>query len=460
MENFLYTELKKMGYHPNAKAQDIMEICRDWYRNDVIENFHKRTTVNGESYMMDRTGFAKKACEDDANLCEVVDIKLDDEGANTFITSFLQKSSFQKCLREQLELISAEGTVGAYVRVTNAELMEDRTLQGGELELVYVEPENVIPLQVENKQVTECAFVGQDVVNGKNRYTLIIFKQSEENYISETRIYDYRHKEIRDLRIEAILGEVKPFAILTTAAVNNLKDMQGYGYPKLYGAIPSFKLVDLTFNVLNGDLDKADKMVLYNEALCDFGADGKPRTPNKMHKRVFVPLGQKLPDEKDLVKEINPVIRIDDITKSMELALSLVSMQFGYGTRKYSFENGQIKTATEYIGTKQDSMQELNKQRQNLTEYIQTIVGALLWFSNAFLNTKYNINTAVNVDYDDSYITDTESELASMREDAQNFGTPKLVIAYFMRRYNLDEKTATAWYEGSTEPMDDTTLDI
>ena len=41
-------------------------------------------------------------------------------------------------------------------------------------------------------------------------------------------------------------------------------------------------------------------------------------------------------------------------------------MQFGYGTKKYTFENGQIKTATEYIGAKQDAMQELNKKIEAL----------------------------------------------------------------------------------------------
>ena len=38
--------------------------------------------------------------------------------------------------------------------------------------------------------------------------------------------------------------------------------MMGYGYPKVYGAIGILKAVDLCFNVLFGDLDKADKLVL------------------------------------------------------------------------------------------------------------------------------------------------------------------------------------------------------
>ena len=132
--------------------------------------------------------------------------------------------------------------------------------------------------------------------------------------------------------------------------------------------------------------------------------------------------------------------------------LSLLSLKFGYGSRKYSFENGQIKTATEYIGTKQDSMQELNKQRQNLTDYIEGIITALLWFSNAFNKTNYALDSEVTIGYDDSFIIDRQSELEAMRQDAQTFGLPKLVIKYLMEKYNLSEEDATKWYnEGGAE---------
>ena len=167
-------------------------------------------------------------------------------------------------------------------------------------------------------------------------------------------------------------------------------------------------------------------------------------------------MGKALPEQDTLIQEINPEIRIDDITKTFELVLSLLSLKFGYGSRKYSFENGQIKTATEYIGTKQDSMQELNKQRQNLTDYIEDTIRALLWFSNAFNQTKYDIESEVRIGYDDSFIVDRQSELEAMRQDAQVFGLPKLVIHYLKEKYNLSDEEALAWYAGSGTEADPT----
>lgn len=452
MRTHIIEFLNKRGYQTNKKALELIDICDSWYRTEPIEGFHDRCTVNGEKYEVARTGFAKRVCEDDANLCEVVDLTIEDRASSDYVNEVFARENFQKNIRRQLELIAAEGTVAAYVRVVGADVLDTQELQGGEVEIVYVPPKGIFPLNVEKGIITECAFASEDTLNGKTQTTIVLFELVNNEYRATTVVLDHNGKELVDKHIEVLLGEIKPFAVLTTAAVNNLTDMQGYGLPKLYGAISELKAVDLVFNVLFGDLDKSDKMILYNEALCKFDETGKPITPNKQHKKLFVSMGQALPEEGSLIQEINPEIRVDEITRSFELVLSLLSLKFGYGSRKYSFENGQIKTATEYIGTKQDSMQELNKQRQNLTDYIEGIIKALLWFSNAFNKTSYALDSEVTIGYDDSFIIDRQSELEAMRQDAQTFGLPKLVINYLMEKYNLSEENATKWYnEGGAE---------
>mgnify|MGYP000846498233 FL=1 len=461
MRTHIISYLNKKGYKVNSKALEIIDTCDKWYRVELIDDFNKRSTVNNVDYEMARSGFAKRACEDDANLCEIVEVRLEEEGANKFVSTLLDAEKFQDNIREQLELIAAEGTVATYARVVGADVLETQEVRGGKIELVYVRPSGIFPLKVEKGTITECAFASEDVENNKARTTIVMFTLEDGAYKSTTAVLDEQGNEIRERHVDIVLGEVKPFALLTTAAVNNLKDMQGYGLPKIYGAIPELKGVDLIFNVFFGDLDKADKMILYNEALCDFDKNGKPITPNKQHKKTFVSIGKALPEQKTLIQEVNPEIRIDDITKTFELVLSLLSLKFGYGSRKYSFENGQIKTATEYIGTKQDSMQELNKQRQKLTDYIGDIIKALLWFSNATSNTKYDLSVEINIEYDDSYIIDRQSELEAMRQDAQTFGLPKLVTYYLQEKYNLSEEEASAWYASGgaeanpTEPIEE-----
>ena len=443
MESCILSFLEKRGYSVNTKAAEVINTCDDWYSNRRIEDFHNRRTVQGVEYELSRLNFAKRCCSDDANLCEVLEINAGKGEQADAVNTILSNSQFNTQYRKQLEKTSADGTVACYVRIDNATLYDDNKIRNGKIKLNYVEANSFIPLTVENDIVTEAAFSGSSLKKGKKQTTLVIFTLNDRNrYTAETHIFDNMGNERKEAEVTLQLGEIKPFAVMRNAEVNNLDDMEGYGLPKLWNAIPMLKVIDLCYNVLFSDLDKAEKIILVNELLCAFDENGKPKlTPEQ--KKLFVFTGERLPEEKGLIQEYNPEIRIDQITKAFELALSILSMSFGYGTKKYSFENGQITTATEYIGERQDQMQELNRQRQEAVKYIQDICKAVMWFSNTFNGTGFNLDTKILVDFDDSYITDKETELERRRNDALSFEIPQLLIWYLMEAYTLDEKEAT-----------------
>lgn len=455
METCVQAYLQKKGYRVNTEALSVVRSCDDWYANRVISDFHRRHTVQNMPYELHRLNFAKRCCSDDANLCEILEINAGNREQTTFISKILEASEFQTQYRKQLEKTSADGTVACYVRLDKATIMKSGKVQGGQIKLNYVEAECFVPLTVENDIVTEAAFSGSGLEKGKKTTTLVLFTKDDKGlYSAETAYFDDKGNELHERNIIVKLGDIKPFGVMQNAEVNNLDDMEGYGLPKLYNAIPMLKVLDLCFNVLFGDLDKADKLVLINEALCKFDDNGRPITPNEQVKKLFVLLGDKLPQDKTLYQEYNPEIRVEQITKTFELALSLLSMMFGYGTKKYSFENGQIKTATEYSGERQDMLQELNRQRQETTRYIQDIVKAILWFANTFQGSDWDTEAEVNIEFDDSYITDKAAELEQMRSDAVSFSDiPIFRVRYIMERLNCDEEQARAYIaEGVVDP--------
>lgn len=459
MEGCVKTFLEKKGYHANTKAAEIIQICDDWYSNRRIKGFHDRRTIQGVEYELSRLNFAKRCCSDDANLCEILEINAGTGEQADVVNTLLSDNQFNTQYRKQLEKTSADGTVACYVRLDRAILYDDNKVRGGRIRLNYVEADCFIPLTVENDIVTEAAFSGSSLKKGKKQTTLVMFMLDERGaYTAETHIFDEMGHELKELEVTLLLGDVKPFAVMRNAEVNNLDDMEGFGLPKLWNAIPMLKAIDLCYNVLYSDLDKSEKILLVNELLCEFGEDGKP-APTPEQKKLFVLLGEKLPKDKELIQEYNPEIRIDQITKAFELALSILSMSFGYGTKKYSFENGQITTATEYIGERQDQMQELNRQRQEAIRYIQDICKAVLWFSNTFNNTGYDLETEVLVDFDDSYITDKETELERKRNDAISFEIPKLLIWYLMDAYSLTEEEASALVTAKQEAEEERDAD-
>ena len=457
MEQCVKNFLQKKGYTVNDKAMTVIQACDDWYSNRVIEDFHKRKTINAIPYELSRLNFGKRCCSDDANLCEVLEINSGDGEQGNFVNEVLNKSEFNTQYRKQLEKTSADGTTACYIRLDNATFMDNNSVKGGTIKLNYVEADAFMPLTVENDIVIEAAFSGSGLSKGKKQTTLVLFTMGDNDlYTAETHVFDDKGNELTDQETIVQLGDVKPFAVMRNAEVNNLDDMTGYGLPKLWGAIPALKVVDLCYNVLFSDLDKAEKVILINELLCEFDNDGKPKLTTEQ-KKLFVFTGEKLPEEKGMIQEYNPEIRVEQVTKSFELALSLLSMSFGYGTKKYSFENGQITTATEYVGERQDQMQELNRQRQEAIRYIQDICRAVMWFANTFQSKAFNLEQEILVDFDDSYITDREAELERKRNDALAFDIPELTVWYLMDAYSLSEEEARELVEAKVKKEEQNT---
>ena len=455
MENCVKDLLMKMGHKVNEDALSLIRQCDDWYANRQIEEFHHRKSVQGAEFDLERMNFAKRCCSDDANLCEVVEINAGKGEQGEAVRWILEQNRFDTQYRRQLERIPANGTAACYIRLDNATIYEDGHADGGEIRLNYVDAMGFMPLTVENGDIVESACSGTTMVNGKKQTTLVVFLKQDGLYKAETHVFDEYGKEMEGKMMVLSLGDVKPFAVMRNAEVNNLDNMDGYGLPKLLGAIPVLKALDLAFNVLFRDLDKADKLILINELLCSFDKNGNTITPNEQAKNLFVLLGEKLPNQKELIQEYNPSIRIEELTKTIELLLSLLSMMFGYGTKKYSFENGNITTATEYIGERQDQMQELNRQRKEAMYYIRDICRAVLWFENTFHGKMYNLDEEIMIDFDDSYITDKEAELERKRNDAITFEIKELLQWYLQDAYNVTPDEAESMIAQKEEDQDE-----
>ena len=219
----------------NGTALAYIKVCDDWYANREIEDFHKRKNLNNSEVVLRKMNFAKRCCADDANLCEVVSVSPDKEsGSQEFIEKFMAENRFDIMYREQLEKTAATGTVGAYIYLRGADYIqkgEQMTVRGGEVRINYCDADCIVPLTVENKCITECAFSGTDIVKGKKRTILVMFTLQNGLYQAETVEFDETGKEVSQNILQ--LGEVKPFAIMENAEVNNLDDMEGYGLPKI-----------------------------------------------------------------------------------------------------------------------------------------------------------------------------------------------------------------------------------
>ena len=81
---------------------------------------------------------------------------------------------------------------------------------------------------------------------------------------------------------------------------------------------------------------------------------------------------------------------------------------------------------------------------------------SIIWFSNQFNGTSWNIDEEICIQFDDSYITDKQTELESMRADAISFPqVGEFLIQYVMLRLNCEREEALKYIQNTEEPIDD-----
>ena len=122
-------------------------------------------------------------------------------------------------------------------------------------------------------------------------------------------------------------------------------------------------------------------------------------------------------ESKEAMHEVNMELRIDEHSKALNDDLNWLSLKCGFGTDRYKFENGGVKTATEVISENSDMYRSLTKHElileRVLIQLIQTIIRAGISIGISGLVE----NTDITIAFDDSIIEDKTTERQSDRQD-------------------------------------------
>ena len=117
------------------------------------------------------------------------------------------------------------------------------------------------------------------------------------------------------------------------------------------------------------------------------------------------------------MREVNMELRIEEHSKAINDDLNWLSLKCGFGTERYKFEGGQVKTATEVISVNSDMYRTLQKHElvleRVLVQLVQTIIRAGISIGMLGLN----MQTAITIAFDDSIIEDKATERQNDRQD-------------------------------------------
>lgn len=420
-----------------------IEVWRSWY-NSNVRKFHTYKVYRGNGTSVNCTryslGMAKKVCEDMADLLlnEKVTITIEDSATDTFVKNVLESNTWEELGNEFQEWKAALGTVAYVVYIKDAMVDETGNMVGGSVGINYVEAAHIYPTSWQNKVITECIFTFPKTYKRK-KYIHFQYHRIED-VPSESR----KQYVIENTVVENTTGTGKE---LTPEEWEEIPAFHGLAERIETGSEQPLFIIDRLNMVNNADEDTTNPMgvALFANGMdvirkLDLEYDSYANEFSLGRKRIFVApeflttqdgnavfdpedtVFYELPedyfkDTKEAMHEVNMELRIGEHSQAINDDLNWLSFKCGFGTDRYKFENGQVKTATEVISENSDMYRTLQKHElvleRVLVQLIRTIIRAGISIGTMGLQE----NAAVTVVFDDSIIQDKETERQNDRQD-------------------------------------------
>ena len=413
-----------------AAAESVMyAYIREWEMwwrgknkafHEYLENNAMGRPVRREMFRMN---MAKKICEDWAAvlLNDRTALFVDDPAGETFVKKVFTESGFIRQANRLVEKAFAVGTGAAILRLTDCTVSDGVLLAGEEtgISFEFVDAAHIIPLSVKNGRITEAAFVSEGVERGREYVYLEMHTFEDGGYCIRNTFFDREDGVLKERDNGSYAGEIRTrspvpfFAVLTPNLVNPIEERSGMGVSVFADAVDCLRGVDLAFNNFCRDIKLGGKKVFINQSLVNRDENGNVYTPDDVAQQLFVTIGDTDLADHPMITEHNPELRTSDNAEAVQSQLDYLSFRCGLGAHHYTFggiEGRSKLTATQYMGERQDMMQNAVKHQKNVEAFLQTVVRALLWCAAEVYRLPVKADAAVSVTFDDAYFTDTESQ--------------------------------------------------
>lgn len=479
-------ESKKLNI--DASYYVHIEEWKQWWKG-YVESIHKVKELSSDGVVHTRQmaslRMPKQACEDWAAklLNDKTTATIDDSKSAEWLLGnddqtggILRSIKFWKNANNLVELAFRSGTGAFVMSVEGMQSVEGSVVASPDasIEMDYLPAECILPITVRRGKVVDCAFASEVTMDGKACVYLQTHKLEQTGYRITNEYFISKNSDAEDPAYEPAAlpsgmaasistgSSIPWFAILHPAACKNISGGPGLGMAVFSEAVDAARQVDLAFDNYCQDIYLGGKKVFYNKRLTRsfVDKDGEEHfiSPDAMRQQQFflLPEGDN-PDNPADWHEYNPDLRVEDNRQAVQDALDYFSFKCGLGTRHYQFQDGGVKTATEYTGNRQDMVQHANQHQIIIEDALIQIFRAMLWAGKNILAAGVNPDASITINFDDSYIIDTESRMARMKDDATQGFIPR--YKYLMERYGYDEKTAKQYVaEASAESQQEPSL--
>lgn len=409
---------------------------RDWWRG-YYKPFHSYQELGVDNAPIQRELFrmnmAKRVCEDWAAILlnEKTQLNIEDKASSDFIQGaedaqgvggVLGANNFWAEGNELVEKAFGYGTGAFVLRAENAkvnnrgEIVPDGDCRVG---IEYIDAMSIIPLSIEKSKVTEAAFVSELMKMGKDYIYLETHTKDERgNYVITNRYFrvddgSLKAEPLPEGVAESVNtgGNVPWFVLFYPNTTNNIECQNGLGMSVFANAIDNLKGVDLAFNNFLRDFKLGGKKVFVNKKMNFTAADGTTVTPDDVAQSLFSMIGDDVDfDAKQLIQEYNPELRVTENKEGVQSQLDYLSFKCGLGAHRYQFEGGVVKTATEYMGERQELVQHASRNMIVIEAALIDLCRAILHIGKTFCKAPVNPDAVIAVQFEDGFVISEEDK--------------------------------------------------
>lgn len=464
----IFKFLQERGYNNTSQSyySHINKWINIWQGKAEWLNIQ---TVDNKEYPMYSLGMAKRVCEDLASTITSEPFTITAKKSNEVLQEDLKKAKVLKKLPAAIEIMGYSGTVGTVTRIKNATIVnKDGTLtltktNKTKIQTIDVKANQIIPLTIEDGEIIDCAIVSKQkrLINNKieDVYYLELHELEEKGYQITNKFFI--KEDGTEIKVDEVidtyntLSNVPLFSLGKINRVNPISDNNGLGISLFGDSIDQLIILDLVYNNFGMDFKLGQKLMLINKKLTRVETEeytdknGNLRTrehivyPSDIRKQQFVEIGNEIMDdgtEKPYIFEYNPDLRVGDNKEGVQFALDNLSFKVGFGTHYYSFENGNIVTATEAILSNKDFVNNGRKNREAVNEYLIGICRALLLCEKMLGNTTIDENQEIEIAEVDGFLED-DSTIRQRAKEEVSMGLMSKK-RYLMKVYGMSEEEA------------------
>ncbi len=447
--------LRMLGYSPDTRMASTISEYWGWYAADNGW-YHYRARRGFKLFRYDRETLhpAALAAEawSDLLMNEKLELTAEDEGLREVLAAHF--ADFGVSQADFATRAFALGTGGWAIGVDD--VSDDGMLHpDARVKVEGYDAQQVLPLTWSATECAQCAFVTRVELGGRDYDQCQAHVLLDGTYHILTQLFDVKsHRMVFPDGVTSDLDTRSPFktfALVRPAVPNPHFSYCAMGASVFDKGVSAIKATDEALTSLLVHLRVARPKVFVSDSMIERrtrkDASGKAVTEYSAFGEADDVVFRTPPGDEgtDPMRVVQPDMRAADNEAAINAGLKMLSIACGLGDNYWAWDHKEgLKTATEVVSDSSMLARTLRKHQNALKGSIAELVRGAAGVCKHLCGTAVDPTAELSIDFDDSVITDTQTDKSMALTEISMLGIPALKRKYLTTWCGFSEEEARA----------------